>query len=384
MVLHMPWLRELGAPRCYMELAEELQALGHHVDKFDINDALPRRHRVTAPFEMQLFSRRAVQFVQSRGATYDVIMAAQGDLPLSKHSLNFSGVLVTRSDGLTHFYADWARAAEEARRVKGAKRGKLLGRLARWLAGQLRDEIAATDASFQAADIVTLFNPDELAFAESKLGLGSKCLLLPGGLSEDRLGELASHPVRAEERLSEKRVVFIGYWSERKGSHDFAEIVRHTRQTCPEARFLLLGTGVSPDAVVRDIYAADVPWVEVVPSFRSAELPQLLAQCTVGILPSYIEGFGLGVLESLAAGLPTVAYDVPGPRLMLRNFQRPMLSPCGDAAGLAARVAEILSAGLDDYSELSQCARAIAAQFRWRQVAAKFLDRCVQVLEGHH
>ena len=63
--------------------------------------------------------------------------------------------------------------------------------------------------------------------------------------------------------------------------------------------------------------------------------------CTVGAFPSYVEGFGLAVLEQLAAGLPTVAYNLPGPRDILKSTLPDLLVPCGDAEKFAATLCQV-------------------------------------------
>jgi len=42
MVIHTPWTPNLGGPRVQLELADELRAMGHEVEKFSYEDAFPR------------------------------------------------------------------------------------------------------------------------------------------------------------------------------------------------------------------------------------------------------------------------------------------------------------------------------------------------------
>ena len=58
-------------------------------------------------------------------------------------------------------------------------------------------------------------------------------------------------------------------------------------------------------------------YIEVIPQFHPDELPILLSSCSLGIFPSYLEGFAFGVLEMLAAALPVIAYDTPGAPMMV-------------------------------------------------------------------
>src|SRR4051812_6768939 len=58
-IMHMRWARHIGAPRVSFELAEEFRALGHSVDKFDIEDALgPQKGKLAAYFHETLFARK--------------------------------------------------------------------------------------------------------------------------------------------------------------------------------------------------------------------------------------------------------------------------------------------------------------------------------------
>ena len=93
-----------------------------------------------------------------------------------------------------------------------------------------------------------------------------------------------------------------------------------------------------------------------------------------GALPSYIEGLGIGVLEKLAAGIPSVCYDVPGPRETVGRVDRRLLVPPGDVEAFAARLLEVLTLGDDEYSALSRRCRAVAAQFSWRLIGEETLS----------
>ena len=75
------------------------------------------------------------------------------------------------------------------------------------------------------------------------------------------------------------------------------------------------------------------------------------------------------MIEQLAAGIPTIAYDVPGPRHIFGNDCE-FLVPAGDTKSLASRAIEILRMNEADYEASSAKSRDIAARFRWEQIAA--------------
>ena len=90
-------------------------------------------------------------------------------------------------------------------------------------------------------------------------------------------------------------------------------------QRHPAAQFLFLGTMFDETVVRGDLGSDNSSRIFCRPAFAVRDLPSLIADCVMGIFPSHVEGFGLALLEQLAAGLPTVAYNVPGPRQILRE-----------------------------------------------------------------
>src|SRR5947209_5329697 len=127
MVLHMPWLRELGGPRVQVELSEYLRGAGHQVDKLSADDLPSVRHGRVGALMGPSFARRAAQQLRAVASSYDVIDAHQGCIIQSKRELGFGGVLVVRSAGLAHRHA--AFTDEARRRWPEERHGRLPTRL---------------------------------------------------------------------------------------------------------------------------------------------------------------------------------------------------------------------------------------------------------------
>jgi glycosyltransferase involved in cell wall biosynthesis len=80
-----------------------------------------------------------------------------------------------------------------------------------------------------------------------------------------------------------------------------------------------------------------------------------------------VESFGYGVLEMLAGAIPVVAYDAPGPNVLLMPE---FLVPVGDTSALAGRVIDLLA----DSAALRvarQWARSRAHEFAWERICAQ-------------
>jgi glycosyltransferase involved in cell wall biosynthesis len=379
-VVSLPWDLRLGAVRVWAELAEQWMNAGHFVEVFSLTDAYarPTTSRWLGALREARFPHRAGQFVRRNAPRFDVIDCLVGTLPFAKEKLGFNGLLVARSVGFYRSYQQFLRSASE--RWPNQPRGKFLGRLFyRFTGGLLRK---SADEALCHCDLVNFPNEEEIQFLRAAPARDKPVMVQPYGLNHRNRAALAGAILPAEERLKRKEICFVGMWSLRKGARDWAEIIRHIRNAIPEAQFKLLGTMVDEATVFKDFNLSGKDRVRCIPIYEPAELPQLLSSCAVGLFPSYIEGFGIAVLEQLAAGIPTVAYDVPGPRQILGQDRAMLLVPPGDARALADRAIEILQMKVDDYSALSARSQAIANEFHWEIIASETIKQYREALSN--
>ncbi len=89
--------------------------------------------------------------------------------------------------------------------------------------------------------------------------------------------------------------------------------------------------------------------------------------------PSLTEGWGLAILEAMAAGLPVVATDIPVFREYLTPGVDALLVPPADSAALATAMAAI-AADADLRRRLADAGRRVAARFTWDDAARRHLD----------
>lgn len=125
-----------------------------------------------------------------------------------------------------------------------------------------------------------------------------------------------------------------------KGVREYVEAARRVRGQTASVEFLLAGT---PD----DGNPASVPAAQVEGWQREgavtylghiADMPGLLKEIDVVVLPSYREGAPRSLLEAAACGLPIVTTDVPGCREVVQDGVNGILVPPRDAAALAAAI----------------------------------------------
>jgi glycosyltransferase involved in cell wall biosynthesis len=95
------------------------------------------------------------------------------------------------------------------------------------------------------------------------------------------------------------------------------------------------------------------------------------AHAEVLIFPSRLEGFGLPMLEAMAAGAPVVAVDAPPIPEVVGDAA--VLVPMDDDAAMAAAVTR-LRAEARWRADRVEAGRARAAQFTWERSARTLAD----------
>jgi alpha-1,3-rhamnosyl/mannosyltransferase len=96
------------------------------------------------------------------------------------------------------------------------------------------------------------------------------------------------------------------------------------------------------------------------------ELYQLFRQAGAFVYPSLFEGFGMPVLEALAAGIPTACSNID-PLRTLAGEAAALFDPEDEGAMAAALRRVVLNA--DARARLSEAGPAQASKFSWRQAA---------------
>jgi glycosyltransferase involved in cell wall biosynthesis len=97
------------------------------------------------------------------------------------------------------------------------------------------------------------------------------------------------------------------------------------------------------------------------------ELPRWYHTADAFVFPSRSEGWGLALLEALAAGLATVATDIPVFREFLGG-QDALLVPAGDAGALGDAMVRVAS-DPELRDRLGRRGPRVAGRFTWRRCA---------------
>lgn len=98
-----------------------------------------------------------------------------------------------------------------------------------------------------------------------------------------------------------------------------------------------------------------------------------LAQIDLLVLPSQAEGFGLVLIEAMAAGVPVIATDAPGIRDVVRHGGNGLLVPIGAPAALARAIVRLNSDPALRDALVRRALQDVRERFSWPPILEKYL-----------
>lgn len=134
-------------------------------------------------------------------------------------------------------------------------------------------------------------------------------------------------------------VVMMSRLNAQKGVEDYIKAAAMVHQTHPDVHFLIVGAKVHYED---QVFTEDQQYLQglykmvedlgikhrVIFTGHRADTPAVLAQAAISVLPSYSEGLSNTLLESMAAGIPSIATNVGGnPELIHDNVNGLLIPP---------------------------------------------------------
>jgi glycosyltransferase involved in cell wall biosynthesis len=175
--------------------------------------------------------------------------------------------------------------------------------------------------------------------------------------------------------------VYVGRLSPEKGLADLIAAWQLVSLEVPGARLAIVGSGPQESELRKlSLNQPSIVWVGATPEphhyLRAAEL---------FVLPSYVEGMSIALLEAMAAAIPVVATDIPGNRAAIESGRHGLLVPPARPDLLAKSIAIQLQAkGIA--SGMARSARErVQDEFSITRVAYRHLELFQSVIEkGSH
>lgn len=225
------------------------------------------------------------------------------------------------------------------------------------------------------ADAVVAYSSADIAFLRNTYGVHKDRIIKgpPPGVSPENFGDPTT------PRASD--ILFVGSWIPRKGISTLVASLRRLGQQS-KLSVTLAGVGIgnasSAHAELGRLPGLQLSIIERVPR---TELFELYKTHRVLLFPSLSEGFGMVVLEAMAAGMAVVCSDIPGAAELIEDGVNGLVVPPRDPETLAARCFGVLQ---DDTLRVRLGQRAVetARGYTWDRVAAEMVEVYRRVTVG--
>lgn len=111
------------------------------------------------------------------------------------------------------------------------------------------------------------------------------------------------------------------------------------------------------------------------------DIPALLGDADIFVLPSRYEGFGLVLLEAMAAGVPVIAADVDGPAELLVDGSNGIKFKAGSAEDLADKIA-VLAGRPEVAARIARTAQHFVTEFDIANMREQYFAIYRQMMKG--
>ena len=228
---------------------------------------------------------------------------------------------------------------------------------------------------------VIVQNLDDLRILRQYISIPeSQTVLIPGSGVDLQQFDVQPLPLRNKIVLMACRLLAD------KGVYEFHKSALLLKEKYPDVRFVLVG-GIDPDnpASLTEqelnewVQKGDLEWWG-----HQSNMPEILSQATVIVLPSYREGMPKVLLEAQALGRPIVTTDVPGCREAIDDGKTGFLVQVKNEQSLANAIEKLITN--DDLClEFSQNARVLAEQkFDIKQVVKTHMNIYKNLVQSQH
>jgi len=183
-----------------------------------------------------------------------------------------------------------------------------------------------------------------------------KITVIKNGIDLSRYEAISAGSIRTDWGIQDDAplVVMLARLNPQKGVDDFIRAAALVKREHPEARFLMIGKPSLASMSAQKGSISDYQqWLDLRAQLQLEDclffcgyrndVPQILSQTAVSVLPSHSEGLSNTLLESMAAGAPIVATNVGGTPELIEHGVNGLLVLPHSPEQLAEAISRILS-----------------------------------------
>ncbi|MCL5256391.1 MAG: glycosyltransferase family 4 protein [Chloroflexi bacterium] len=150
-----------------------------------------------------------------------------------------------------------------------------------------------------------------------------------------------------EAQLSRPAILFVGQLKYRKGFDILAKAMPFVVREHPNASFVFVGHNTRNEPALRGICQMNGTEqnLRIAGRVSEEEKIRLFRECDAYALPTRYEGFGLPLLEAMAAGCPVISSKIPVVDEIIQDGSNGLLAELENPESLASKINMILDDG---------------------------------------
>ena len=202
--------------------------------------------------------------------------------------------------------------------------------------------------------------------------------VVPSGVEPSRFDGLAPAGLRRQFDLPSdaQLAAVVGHLDAAKGQRDFIDAAARLAPSQPNVFFLIIGEGKDREALEWRAAGLGISGRVIFTGFRD-DVPAMLVELDLFVMPSHAEGLCTAAIEAMFAGLAVVGTAAGGLQEVVADGQTGLLVPPGDPPALARAMERLLA---DDH--LRHLMGTNARQRAFDQFTVKnMVDKTIQVYE---
>lgn len=221
------------------------------------------------------------------------------------------------------------------------------------------------------AERIVTFHPQPEHILK-KLGIAKKTQVIPTGIDVTRYevrGTSEGPATRNEQPVTDLQPVtisYIGRLESVKGVDDFLHALVPLKKEFPQLKLQVVGWYKDNHPLVQQFDR------EVIFTGLRHDIPEILSETDIFVLPSYSEGLSNALMEAMASGCACVATEVGGNRYLIQNGVSGFLFTPGDHEALRAHVRRLIEDSAKRVSVSTAARKRLEEIFDWSVIAKHY------------
>ncbi len=215
------------------------------------------------------------------------------------------------------------------------------------------------------AERVVTFHPQPANLLR-RLMISRKTQVIPTGIDPAPYGRRNDQAsIHNDQNVT---LTYVGRLESIKGVEDFLATAASVKLDAPSLRIQVVGWYADGHPLVtRYADRADFTGLR-------DDIPTILSQTDIFVLPSYSEGLSNALMEAMASGCACIASEVGGNCFLIQNGVSGLLFPAGDREALAAHIRRLLSDPAKRKAMGEAARRRIDETFSWSVVGEQYRE----------